>query len=481
MSGQMWTPAPKRGVVPLHPFTFGTLLGRAFAILRHNPKVVFGFAVVVQTVMVLGSTAIMVAVLLTTVIRMQNVSPGSPDFEPLLVGTIALNAVVAFAIGLAAIGFTALVQGVVAAEVRFAAVGEKARLRTLWAQVKPAFWRLVGFSTLQIVATLGVIGIAAAIILGLMVGSGGSGDLIGVGILLVVLLVLAAIPLSIWLGTKLLLVPSILVFEHATLRAALVRSWRLTRGRFWVAFGVMFLIGAILGIAAQLVSFPLSLLSSLVLPLIAPTGAEDMATLIIAGVLATVIPQMFLLVIQAVALVVQGTGAAFVYLDSRYRYEGLDQALLAHLERRDEGRPPEHLGDPFAVDPARAVSSAPPPRQVPEYLMPPQTAPGYSPVPYPAQPYGQQPPQYGQPGYGQPGYGQQAPAYPPSAAPSAPYPPQAPPPAAAYPAPPTGMPHPPAAATPTPESPSVPAPPAPTPPVRTPSTDTSWAAPGGEG
>ncbi len=45
MSGQTWTPAPKKGIIPLHPLTFGMLLGKAFAALRHNPKVLFGFAV----------------------------------------------------------------------------------------------------------------------------------------------------------------------------------------------------------------------------------------------------------------------------------------------------------------------------------------------------------------------------------------------------------------------------------------------------
>ena len=40
MSGQTWTPAPKRGIIPLHPMTFGMLLGKSFAALRHNPKIV---------------------------------------------------------------------------------------------------------------------------------------------------------------------------------------------------------------------------------------------------------------------------------------------------------------------------------------------------------------------------------------------------------------------------------------------------------
>ncbi len=415
MSGQTWTPAPKRGIVPLHPFTFGMLLGRAFAVLRHNPKVVFGFAVVMQLLMALVAAGIMVTVLIVTILRLQNVSPGSPDFEPLLIGTFAINGLVAFGVGLLSLGFTALVQGIVAAEVRFAAVGEKASLSRLWAQVRPVFWRLVGFALLQMLFTLGVVAIAGGIIAGLVIGFiGGSSDFLGLGIGLVLLVIAASIPLAVWLGTKLLLVPSVLVFEQATLREALVRSWRLTRGRFWVAFGVMVLINLIMGFAAQLVSFPLSLLSTLLLPVLAPTGSEDPAVIITAGVLATVLPQVLVLVIQAVALVVQGTGAAFVYIDCRYRYEGLDQTLVAFLERRDLGWSPEQLGDPFAVDPARAVTSAPPtpvltptqPGWAPGYAQTPGYAPAYGAAPaQPTQPYAAAPPYAAaapQPGYAQP-------------------------------------------------------------------------------
>jgi hypothetical protein len=156
-----------------------------------------------------------------------------------------------------------------------------------------------------------------------------------------------------------------------------VRSWRLTRGRFWVAFGVTFLIGAIMGLAMQVVSFPVALLSSLLGSVVAPTGASEPSA-VIGFVLALLAPQVLLLVLQAITLVVQSTGSALVYLDCRMRYEGLDQTLIAHVERRQLGWTEEQLDDPFAVDPTRAVSSAPPPRQHPA----PPSPPGY-----PAQPY----------------------------------------------------------------------------------------------
>ena len=44
-----WTPAARPGIIPLHPLPFGTILGRSFSSLRQNPRVLLGFALVVQT------------------------------------------------------------------------------------------------------------------------------------------------------------------------------------------------------------------------------------------------------------------------------------------------------------------------------------------------------------------------------------------------------------------------------------------------
>lgn len=421
MSGQTWTPAPRKGIIPLHPLTFGMLLGKAFAALRHNPKVLFGFAVVIQLLVVIATAGVMGVVLFTTFSRLETVSPSSPDFEAVFAGTIAINLLAGLLVGLASIAFTAIMQGVVAAEVGYATVGVKATLRMLWRRMAPAFWRLSGFASLSVLALFGGLAIVAGVIGALIAGGlGGTPEMIGIVVLVVVLLGLAAIPLTVWLSTKLLLVPSILVLERARFREAFVRSWRLTRGRFWVAFGVTFLISLIMGLAMQVVSFPTAMLSSFLGTVIAPTGASEPSA-VVGYVFALLAPQVLLLILQAIAIVVQSTGGVLVYLDCRMRYEGLDQALLSHVERRDLGVPEDQLGDPFAVDPSRAVTSAPPPRQVPEHVMMTQA-------------YGA--PGYGAPGYGAPGYG--APGHPAPGAQTAP-PSFAPPPPPA-PAPPASPP-----------------------------------------
>lgn len=472
MSGQIWTPAPKKGIIPLHPLTFGMLLSKSFVALRHNPKVLFGFGVVIQLAVVVLSATVMGFVFVTTFTRLESLSPSSPDFEAVFAGTIAMNIVAGISVGLASVAFTALMQGVVAAEIGYAAIGVKATLKTLWRKMTPSFWRLAAFASLSVIFIFGVIVILFVIVAGFVAsGLGGSAEAIGGVVILVLLVLLTTIPLLVWLTTKLLLVPSILVLERAKLRDALVRSWRLTRGRFWIAWGVTFLIGAIMGAAMQLVNLPVSLLSSMLGSVIAPTGSADTAA-IMGFVFALLAPQILLLVLQAITLVVQSTAGTLVYLDSRMRYEGLDQALISHVERRDLGWTEEQLGDPFVVDATRAVSSAPPPKQVPEWAT-------MTPAGYEAQPYG------GQPYPGQQYPGQQYPAqpYPAQPYPAQPYPAQ-PYPGQQYgyptqPAPPQ-PPYAPPAATAPPQPPAYRPAPAPTAPPASsaPADDSTWAAPG---
>lgn len=423
MTGQTWTPAPKKGIIPLHPLTFGMLLGKSFAALRHNPKVLFGFGVVIQLAVVVLSATVMGLVFVTTFTRLDSLSPASADFEAVFAGTIAMNIVAGLAVGLASIAFTALMQGVVAAEIGFAAIGVKASLGTLWRKMIPSFWRLAAFASLSVIFIFGVIVIVFLIVAGFIAGGlGGSGEAIAGVVILVVLIVIATLPLVVWLTTKLLLVPSILVLERATFRDALVRSWRLTRGRFWVAWGVTFLIGAIMGIAMQVVNLPASILGAMFGSVLAPTGSMDTAE-IVGFVFALLAPQVLLLVLQAIALVVQSTAGALVYLDSRMRYEGLDQALISHVERRDLGWTDEQLGDPYVVDPETAVSSAPPPAQIPEWAMMPQ--PGHGPGPaYPGQAHPAQPPYVGQAYPAQPYPAQTYPTSPTQPYPAQPYPAQ---------------------------------------------------------
>jgi hypothetical protein len=278
-----------------------------------------------------------------------------------------------------------------------------------------------------------------------------------------VLVILAAIPLTWWLLIKLLLAPAAIILEHATIGGAIARSWTLTRGRFWPALGIIFLISLVFGFVAQVVSFPASILSSGLTTIIAPTGGDEPSA-IIAILVIGLLTQVITLLLQAVAIVVQSTATTIIYIDCRMRREGLDLDLLAYVDRRDAGA--TALPDPYREHIGREVAVRAP-------------VAGYAPAPgYPGQFYGQQPQQYPQPPqhYAPQQYGQQVPpaqGYP-SGRPPQPYPAQQYP--QQYPVPPQSAPLQP---RPAPVGPPRPAPADPeAAPATPPDQPAQWAAPG---
>lgn len=450
MTNAAWTPASRPGIVPLHPLSFGTMLGRSFTALRANPRVLLGFAIGVQLLAYVALIVVVGLVAWGSFSRLDTLRPNTPEFDAVLTGSIALTAVSAFVLGLAASALSAVVQGIVVREVAHAVVAEKLPLRELWRRFTPVAWRLVGYAFLLMFVVLVIV---ALVTLGI-VALGSAALPLAVG--LAVMLVLAAIPLYLWLATKLLLVPSVIVLERASIWRAIARSWQLTRGRFWVALGILVLISFIFGFLAQAVSLPFSFLTSGLTTIIAPTGDPGTGAflvLIVSGLLT----QVLAMLIQAIALVVQGTASALVYVDCRMRHEGLDLDLLHYVERRDAGA--ADLVDPYTVGIGRLAAPRPASGYAP-YGAPP--APGYATYGGPAYPVPPAP---------APGY-PAGPAHPPYAAPADPWvsypPPQPPVPAA----------QPPVPAFPTEASPA--APPADSPPADAPSSPTTWTAPGSQ-
>lgn len=368
-----WTPAARPGIIPLHPLTFGTILGRSFSALRHNPRVLLGFAMVVQTAAYLLISVGLGAIAFASFSRLDTVPTGTDEWDAVLTGAITLTALAGLGLSLIAGAIGVLVQAVVISDVLHAAVAEKMTLTMLWRRVRPVAWRLIGYTIVLSLA----IGLVAIVVVGLIVVIAVAAP--AGAIVLGILVVVAAIPLSLWLSVKLLLVPAVLIVEQTTLAAALARSWRLTRGRFWVVLGILVLVTLVFGVIAQVVSIPFSLLGSGLSVVIAPTGEPD-TTAIIALIATLGLTQIVTLLIQSVAVIVQSTAAGLIYIDCRMRQEGLDLDLLEYVDRRDAGT--VDLPDPYRVHLGRVA----PPRGNPGGQAPPPPA-GYTAV-VPAQPPG---------------------------------------------------------------------------------------------
>ena len=342
-----WTPASRPGIVPLHPYGFGTILGRSFTALRHNPRVLLGFALAVQTVAYVVLSVGVAAVAIASFARLDTLVEGTPDFDAVMTGSIVVTALVALVLGVAAGALGVLVQGVVVSEVAHAVVAEKPTLKEIWRRVRPVFWRLIGYSALTVAAATVVVAILAGLVIAISL------VVLPLGIVLGILFFLGCIPLFLWLATKLFLVPSVIIVEGVGIRAGIARSWRLTRGRFWSTLGVLVIISVSFSVVAQIISVPISLVSSGLTTIIAPTG-DPQPGAIVGFVVLQLVGQIGILLVQCIALVVQSTSAVLVYVDARMRTEGLDHDLAAYVEARDAGA--DDLPDPYRVGIGRAVA-----------------------------------------------------------------------------------------------------------------------------
>lgn len=341
-----WTPPPKPGLLPLRPLGFGTLLWAPFRVLRRNPAATFGSGLVVQLVSVLATLAVFVPFMLFVISRVEGAS--SADADAIISGAVGgflLLMLVPVAITLVA---SAFLQGVMVIEVATGTLGERLGFGGLWRRAAKRIWPLLGWTAIFTGAILVVVAAFVALI---VVAAVSSPTALVIAIVVALFAGLGFAALWAWLGTKLSLVPSVIVLEGAGIGAAVRRSWHLTNAFFWRTFGTLLLVAVILNIAAQVVVQPISLVGTIVAAIVDPTGSGAALTITI---VTTVVTLILSLLIGAITAVVQAALVAVIYIDLRMRKEGLDLELVRHVELRDAGRP---VGDPYRVHDTSGVGA----------------------------------------------------------------------------------------------------------------------------
>ena len=403
-----WAPAPRQGLVPLYPYGFGTIMGRSFAALRGNPKVLLLFVVGVQTLAMTLYLAAIFGLSFAAFSRVDTVDPSSPEFDALMWGASAIILIGTLVLAFALASITTIAQGIVVAEVAHAALAEKAPLGRLWQRVRPAFWRLFGYSLLLAIAVFIVVAVLAIPLVLLAIANTAVTWVFFVLLLLVELA--GAVVVYAWLGTKLFLVPSVIVLEGVRPFRAIARSWTLTRGRFWPTFGVVALLYLVTNIAAGIISSVMSMFTPLIMTSFVPFGSgsssEGFSTVM--GFVFLGLTSVISFAISSIMTIVTGAGSVLTYIDARMRDEGIDLRMRRYVEARGAADDPYtyiegSAPSPYAAQAARA-----------QY-------PAYPPAPNGQPAYGQRPaPQYGQ--YAPPAPGGFDPALQPDYAPQPPAP-----------------------------------------------------------
>lgn len=331
-----WTPPPKPGLLPLRPLDFGTLLWAPFRTLRRNPAPVFGTGLVVQLVTAVATAAVFVPLLVWLFGRMESAS--AEDLDAILSGTVGWLIVLSFVPIAVSIVAGAFLQGVMVVEVASGTLGERLTFSALWRRAARRIGPLIGW-TLLVGAVVGLV--VALVMAGVVAAAFVSPEAAIVAVVVALVLFLGFAVLWAWLGTKLALVPSVIVLERAGVAQSVRRSWRLTEGYFWRTFGIILLVGVIVGTAAQVVVQPVSIAGTVLAAIIDPTGSGAALTI---TVVTTVVTMALSILVGAITSVVQAAVIAVVYIDLRMRTEGLDLELERHVEARDAGLP---VTDPY--------------------------------------------------------------------------------------------------------------------------------------
>ncbi|WP_157001481.1 hypothetical protein [Agromyces laixinhei] len=333
-----WTPPPKPGLLPLRPLGFGTLLWAPFRVLRRNAAATFGTGLVVQLVSVVATLAVMVPFMVFVFSRIDGASAADADaIASGAVGGFILLMLVPLAIALVA---SAFLQGVMVVEVASGTLGDRLGFGALWKRAAKRIWPLLGWTAMLAGALLAVV--LAFVLVIVFAAITGPAALV-VAILVTLLAGLGIAALAAWLGTKLSLVPSVIVLESAGIGTAIRRSWRLTGGFFWRTFGTLVLVGAILYLASQVVVQPVSLIGTILAAVIDPTGSGAAVPITVVTMVVTLILS---LLIGAITAVVQAALVAVIYIDLRMRTEALDLDLVRYVEQRDAGLP---VADPYGA------------------------------------------------------------------------------------------------------------------------------------
>ena len=318
--------------------------------LRRNPRPTFGFALLVNGGITLLTLIVVGAVTFFAVSRTLNATEA--DAATLGAGSVALIVISGLIPAALSIVASAVVQGIISLEVARATVGERLKLSGLWRAARGRIGALIGW-TLLVTGAVIVALLVVSVIIALIIALGGTAGIV-IGVLLGVTFVLGAIVAGVWLGTRLCLVPSVLMLERVTLRAAVARSWSLTTGYFWKTLGIQLLVSIILQTVTGIVSLPLQLILGFAGALFNP--ASDQTAFAVGLAVIYVLTIAITIVFGAIALVVQAATAALIYIDIRMRKEGLDLQLTHFVEARQAGD--STVSDPYLASVPESAGAA---------------------------------------------------------------------------------------------------------------------------
>lgn len=326
-----WSWAPKPGIIPLRPLTLTDLFSGSFSALRKNPSVLFGFTIIVMTVVALLSLAGTMLPLFSFTSLMGDLDPQASSKALLDSAYMSVVSTIVGYIALLAGSFLAgtVLDGVLSVAVSQLVIGKKITFKQSWALVKPRLWSMLGASFLSMLAVgspLLVLVILFFMSLYSWPGSDAFFSLFGLLLALAVPVVLVSYVISI----RFLYTPICAVLEEKGPIEAVKRSWALTSGSFWVTLGRVILINVVVGFIAGMIVQIIGVVAVIVMFTILadPSDPSNVwSTIILYGVISALQMLTYSLVVPILAAY-----QTLMYVDEKIRKENF-APLLAHASQ----------------------------------------------------------------------------------------------------------------------------------------------------
>ena len=328
-----WSWAPKPGIIPLRPLTLTDLFSGSFSALRKNPSVLFGFTIIVMTVVALLSLAgTMLPLFSFTSLMSNDLDPQASSKALLDSAYLSVVSTIVGYIALLAGSFLAgtVLDGVLSVAVSQLVIGKKITFKQSWALVKPRLWSMLGASLLSMLAVgspLLVLVILFFMSLYSWPGSDAFFSLFGLLLALALPVVLVSYVISI----RFLYAPICAVLEEKGPIEAVKRSWALTSGSFWVTLGRVILINVVVGFIAGLIVQIIGIIAVIFMFTILGDPSSDpstvWSTIILYGVISALQMLAYSLVVPILAAY-----QTLMYVDEKIRKENF-APLLAHASQ----------------------------------------------------------------------------------------------------------------------------------------------------
>jgi hypothetical protein len=315
--------APKPGVVPLRPLSFGEVLDGAFTTVQRYPKIMLGLSTAVMAVL----TAVYFA---TMFVAFADIFAATSDTQITRISdaTWAGFAISVLVLTLVSWVATMMLTGMITVTVSRGVLGRPASVGEVWRASRPHLLRLLGLTFL--IGAAYTVGIAVAVVvisLGFYLNA-------AVGILLAVVVGIGAIFVGIVAGTRTAVASAVLVLETQPLDpalpsgeqrrvpvvAALRRSWHLVKGRTPRTLGILVVANLVASVVSSVIQTAFTLLATGIGVGVGDSfGGTEAVTLVVLGIGALASSVLQIAFLSAVN--------ALVYVDARMRSEGLDITL----------------------------------------------------------------------------------------------------------------------------------------------------------